>query len=230
LRNWSGRPSITVPKWRPTSGQIEIHSSTLPADERTVLDGIPITTVPRTLLDLATILDADALLRAVNEAEEMELADPLSLPALLERHRGERGTAALRSVLEGAGYGMGVTNEALEELFAKFIRVHTLPQPELNAPIHVGDRFYIADCLWRSQRLIVELQSVKFHSTAPAMTSDAERTRRLTLAGWRVIPVTWAQLNSRAKARALAHDLRHLLCATPARRPPNRRATQGAER
>ncbi len=193
----------------------EVHSSSIPPDERTVLDGVPITSVPRTLLDLATILDSDALLRAINEAEVRRLADPLSLPVLLERHRGERGTAALRSVLEDAGYGMGVTSEALEELFGKFIRVHALPPPELNAPIQVGGRFYVADCLWRSQRLIVELQSVKFHSTAPAMTSDAERTRRLALAGWRVIPVTWAQLNSRTKARDLARDLRHMLCANP---------------
>jgi predicted transcriptional regulator of viral defense system len=52
LRRWSGRPAITVPTRRRPSGLIEIHCSSLPADERTVLDGIPITTWPRTLLDL----------------------------------------------------------------------------------------------------------------------------------------------------------------------------------
>ena len=77
----------------------------LPADERTVLDGIPITTWPRTLLDLATVLDHDALLRALNEADARELTDPLSLAALLERHRGERGAGALRRALDEASTG-----------------------------------------------------------------------------------------------------------------------------
>jgi very-short-patch-repair endonuclease/predicted transcriptional regulator of viral defense system len=211
LRRWSGRAAITVPTWRPADDRIEIHSSTLPADERTVLDGIPITTVPRTLLDLATILDADALLRAVNEAEVRRLADPLSLPALLERHRGERGAAALRAALASAGFGMGITREDLEELFARFIARHGLPQPELNAPVQVGGRFYVADCMWRRQRLIVELQSVTYHGTAVAMTRDADRTRNLMLADWRVLPVTWSQLRSPATAVALTEDLRRLL-------------------
>lgn len=211
LRRWNGKPSITVPKWRPPNDRIEMHSSALPADERTVLDGIPITSVPRTLLDLATILDADALLRAVNEAEVRRLADPLSLPALLERHRGERGTGALRRVLESAGYGRGITREMLEELFAKLVGRYRLPHPELNAPIHVGDRFFEADCLWREQRLIVELQGARFHGTAAAMARDAERARRLLLAGWQIVPVTWSQLSSRASADRLARDLMRLL-------------------
>jgi hypothetical protein len=215
LRSWSGRPAITVPGPRRPRSAIEIHSSNLPPDERTILNGIPITTVPRTLLDLATILDADALLRAVNEAEVQQLADPLSLPALLERHRGERGTGALRAALASAGFGRGITREELEERFARFIAQHGLPHPELNAPVEAGGRFYFADCMWREQRLIVELQSVTFHGTAAAMTSDAERTRSLMLTGWRVLPVTWAQLRSDAAA-ALAGDLRRLLGRTDA--------------
>ncbi len=57
LRAWRGRPAITVSRWRRSPSEIEVHSSSLPRDEVTVLDGIPITTVPRTLLDLATLLD-----------------------------------------------------------------------------------------------------------------------------------------------------------------------------
>ena len=59
--------------------------------------------------------------------------------------------------------------------------------------------------------MIVELQSAKHHSTLTVMTADAERVRRLTLAGWTVIPVTWAQLKSRSRSQALARDLRRLL-------------------
>jgi hypothetical protein len=79
----------------------------------TVCDGIPITSVPRTLLDLATVLDDHSLLMAVNEAEKMHLRDVLSLPDILERHRGQRGAGYLRRVLADAGYGVAI--EALED-------------------------------------------------------------------------------------------------------------------
>lgn len=211
VRRWSGRPAITVPGWRRPTSAFEVHGCSLPADEVTVDDGIPITTVPRTLLDLATVLDRDALARAVNEAEVDRLADPLSLPALLERHRGERGTGALRAVLEGVGYGLGVTRSPLEELFVRFLADRGLPHPELNAPVHVGDRFYEADCLWRAPRLIVELHGVRYHGTAQATTRDAGRDRRLLIEGWTVIHVTWAILHDRREAAALERDLRAVL-------------------
>lgn len=208
LRAWSGRPAITVPRWRRSSAAVEIHSSSLPADEVTRLDGIPITTVPRTLLDLATVLDPLALERAVNEAERRELGGPLSLPALIERHAGERGVAALRRALAAPSFGHGITDRQLEERFASFVAERGLPAPELNAWIVIGTDRYRVDCLWRSQRLVVELQSHAFHSTPRAMSRDAERSRRLLLAGWRVIYVTWAQLHRRAAANALAADLK----------------------
>ena len=150
MRRWSGRAAVTVPRWRRSTGLIEIHSSPLPDDERTILDGIPITTVPRTLFDLATVLDHDALVRALNEAEIRRLADRLPLPALLERHRGERGAGALRRALEDAGCGRGITREELEERFAAFIRRYRLAPPLFNASVEVGGRIYEADASGRS--------------------------------------------------------------------------------
>ena len=209
LREWSGRHAITTPTWRRGHGGTEAHCSRLPGDERAVLDGLPITSVPRTLLDLATVLQPHELLNAINQAEIKGLADPLSLPALLERHRGERGTGVLRSALEDAGYG--VTASELEARFARFVSERRLPRPELNAWVRVGDVSYSPDCLWRSRCLIVELHSARFHSSAPAVTREATRDRRLLLAGWRVIHVTWAQLKSASQADELERDLRAAL-------------------
>lgn len=213
LRAWNGRPAITTPKWRPTRAEIEVHSAELPPDEVTVKNGIPITSMPRTILDLATVLDADALARAVEEAEFQRLSDPLSLPAILKRHQGERGTRALRRVLQSAGYAMGVTNSPLEEAFVRFVGEHGLPHPELNASLRIAERYVRPDCLWRSQRVIVELHSAMFHGHAPAVTRDAGRDRLLIRGGWTVIHVTWAQLHDEAERLALAADLRALLAA-----------------
>ncbi|MBA2524117.1 MAG: hypothetical protein H0V25_12435 [Solirubrobacterales bacterium] len=211
LRPWNGPPAITVPTWRRGPTGVEVHSSSLPADEVTVHDGIPITSVARTILDLATLLDRHALARVVEEAEFQRLSGPLSLPEIVERHRGERGVGRLRAVLEASGYGKGVTKLELEELFVRFLAEQGLPHPELNASLQIGERFYRPDGLWRAQRLIVELHSATFHGTAPAVTRDASRDRRLLMAGWRVIHVTWAQLHDAAERLALAADLRMML-------------------
>lgn len=172
----------------------------------TVLDGIPITTVPRTLLDLATVLDEHALIVALGEAEKRRLSDPLSLPELLGRHRGERGTARLRAAMERVGYGVPI--EALEEAFARFVAERGLPAPELNATLSIDGTLVSPDCLWREQRLIVELHSVRHHGTGPAISRDATRDRRLLLAGWRLVHVTWAQLQDPREAAPLERDLR----------------------
>jgi very-short-patch-repair endonuclease len=213
LRRWSGTPSVTTPTWRRSTRGIAFHCNDLPPDEITVLDGIPSTTVPRTLLDLATVLDEHDLVTVLGEAEKRQLSDPLSLPELLRRHRGERGTGRLRTALEKTGYGVPV--EALEEAFARFVAERGLPRPELNAHLWIEDRFVSPDCLWRDQRLIVELHSVRHHGTGPAISRDATRDRVLLLAGWRVVHVTWAQLHDPAEAAALERDLRLALGCDP---------------
>jgi very-short-patch-repair endonuclease len=153
------------------------------------------------------------LARVVEEAEHQRHSDPLSLPALLDRHRGERGAGRLRAVLAASGYGMGVTRSTLEEVFAAFIAQQGLPHPELNAPLQIDGHFYEVDCLWRQSQVVVELHSATFHGATPAVTRDATRDRRLLLAGYRVIHVTWAQLHDAAERRALAADLRAVLGA-----------------
>lgn len=213
VRPWSGREAITVRGDRRTTREIEIHRASLPADEITVCDGIPITTVPRTLLDLATVLDERDLTTALGQAEKLRLSDPLSLPDLLKRHQGERGTARLRAAIDRVGYGVPI--EALEEAFARFVAVRRLPPPELNAHLSIDGTFISPDCLWRSHHVIVELHSVRHHGTGPVISRDAARDRRLLLAGWRVIHVTWAQLHDRREAAALERDLRRVLGCDP---------------
>jgi very-short-patch-repair endonuclease/predicted transcriptional regulator of viral defense system len=209
LIHWSGRAAITVPTRRRGPGDVDFHSRALPADELTVHDGIPITTVARTLFDLASVLSDERLLNAVNEADEQGLGSPLSLPATIERHRGERGAGALRRVLDRAGYG--IPRRELEVRFARFIADFRLPSPHLNASVWVGDRAYVADALWSKARVIVELHSIRHHGTGPKISRDAQRDRRLLMAGYVVVHLTWAQLADSSERRALARDLRRLL-------------------
>lgn len=209
LRAWRGLPTITLPTRRRPSPAVVFHTAVLPADEVAVLDGIPTTTVPRTIFDLASLLDRHNLEQVIREAEVRHLSDPLSLPDLIARHPGRRGTATLRAVLADLDDGGGITKEELERRFARFLEEEGLSRPERNVPIHLGDRFVVVDCLWRKRRLIVELDGGAVHLRPVQADADKERDRNLLLAGWTTIRVTWRHLHEgRAK---LAADLRRLL-------------------
>jgi very-short-patch-repair endonuclease len=190
----AGRIDITVPGRRRPQPGITWHCSPLPLDEVTRLDGIPITTVARTLLDLAAVLDRHRLARAIDEAEVRGLSDRLSLPALLERYARRRGTAKLRAILAGKRIGLDIPRNDLEIEFLSLVDGHRLPRPEVNAWLTVGERSFQIDCLWRAARLIVELDGRAVHGTATAFEADRERDRILIADGWRVIRVTWRQL------------------------------------
>jgi predicted transcriptional regulator of viral defense system len=87
---WCLRPTgrtrieVTVPRWRRKRAGVQVHVARLPGDEVTVVRGIPVTTVSRTLLDLASVLNRRQMERACNEAEVRELAGRLSVSDLIE--------------------------------------------------------------------------------------------------------------------------------------------------
>jgi very-short-patch-repair endonuclease len=212
---WGLRPSssaridVTAPRQLGRRAGIRLRVSRLARDERTTVDGIPVTTVPRTLLDLATELRQHELERAIDQAEVLRLTDPLSLPALLERYPGRRGTATLRAALEEGNLGMGITRSELERRFLRLVTKARFPRPELNAPLHVAGRWIEVDCLWRAERVAVELDSRGVHGTHAAFERDRARDRRLQAGGWTPVRVTWRQLAR--EAQELEADLRTLL-------------------
>lgn len=205
----SHRSEVTRPTYLRSHPFICAHRSLLPDDERTVVDGISVTTVPRTVLDFAALASRRQVERVLNEVEVKGLTDRLSIPDLLARYPGRRGTAVLRDLLgEGAEAG-GVTRNDFEEAFVPLLESHRLPRPRFNADVAVAGRFFSADCLWQRERLIVELDSRAVHGTRKAFENDRERDRLLMVDGWRVMRVTWRQL--RHQPSAIATDLRKAL-------------------
>ena len=202
-------PEVTRPaRFRPRPA-IVIHRSSLPDDEIAVVDQIPVTSVPRTLLDLAAVVDRRQLEKAFNEAEVRGLKDKLSIPDLLERYPRRRGSAGLRSLVGDETAARGVTRSELEERFVALLDGAALPRPRLNAQVAVRGRFFEADCVWSDQRVMVELDGRAAHGTRRAFEKDRERDRLLQAEGWRVVRVTWRQL--RNDAPGVVADLRMLL-------------------
>jgi very-short-patch-repair endonuclease len=186
-----------------------VHRRRLLMDEVTVRDGIRVTGVSRTLFDLAAVVPRESVQRAINQAEVMRLTDPLSLDELVLRYRGRRGVAIVRSILEQGRIGLELTRSELEARFLAFLDRTLLPRPMTNTAVQVGGRSIECDCVWRSHRLVVELDGRAFHDTADAYERDRRRDRGLHAAGWRVIRVTWQQLTE--EPEILAFDLRRLL-------------------
>ena len=204
-----GLPEVTRPKgWRPQPGIVQ-HRSPLSPDEVEIVSGIPVTGLSRTLLDLAAVLPRERLEQAMNEAEVRGLTDRVSVPALLVRYPRRPGTVALRAILDDAGKARGVTRRELERRFAAVLASTDLPRPHRNADVAVAGRFFEVDCLWRAQRLIVELDGGFVHGTWRTSERDRERDRLLIADGWRVVRITWRQLGD--DAPAVVADLRRLL-------------------
>ena len=208
--HWGVRPSqtavvdVTTDQQRSRPG-LRFHCSALLTDEVTVRDGIPVTTVPRTLFDLAAVVSPGQLNRAVNEAQVLRLWDSLSLEDLHNRHPRRPGAAALKEILATQD-GARITRSELEDRFIAFLDSEGLPRPATNVPMQLGGAWIEVDCVWREQRLIVELDGHATHGTRSAFETDRARDRALVAAGWRVIRITWHQLQD--EPDALTRDLR----------------------
>lgn len=208
-RDSSAHREVTRPGYFRGQSSIVAHRSSLPDDEKTVVEGIPVTTVPRTLLDLATVVSRRQLERARNEAEVLGLTDGLSVPDLLKRYPRRPGSAVLRELLRDEAAPTGITQNDFEEDFVALLDAHHLPRPRFNADIMVRDRHFNVDCLWRERRLIVELDGREVHGTTRAFETDRERDRLLLADGWRVMRLTWHQVHG--DPTEIVADLRMLL-------------------
>lgn len=186
-----GLTDVTTTR-RGRAGQpgIRVHRTyVLAADDVTTVDGVPVTTIARTLVDLAGVLQPHQLAKALNEAERVHRVDVAEIERALDRtcHRPGRGHAAMRAALaEIAAYGTQVTRFELEARFAALMIAHALPRPHHNARVHG----YEVDAYWPAARLVVELDGYAFHHTRAAIQRDRDEDNELELAGYRVLRFT----------------------------------------
>ena len=199
---------VTRPDRRVRRDGIVSHRGSVPADERGVVDGIPVTSVFRTVFDLAAVLDRRGVERVWHEAEVQGLRDRVSLPMLLERYPGRRGSRNLGALLE-APEPVGITRNDFEEAFVALVDAHALSRPRMNADLAMRGRFFQIDALWEEERVAVELDSRGVHGTNRNFESDKQRDRILLAEGWGTVRVTWRQL--RQEPDEVAADLRMAL-------------------
>jgi len=209
--NGRARIDVTAPGRRGRSPRgINAHrDGSLAAADRTEANGIPCTSVARTLLDFAAVEPIWELRKAVGEAEVKRILDKGAVRDLIKRSRGRRGVARLRMLLDEIHPETRRTRSYMERLFLGMCTRAGLSRPEVNVTLRIGDDDFKPDFLWRDAGLIVEADSRQFHDTDMAFLDDRRREQRLQLAGWRVSHCTWWEIEH--ESRRLAETVRGLL-------------------
>jgi putative AbiEi antitoxin of type IV toxin-antitoxin system/uncharacterized protein DUF559 len=185
-RSNSASIDVTVPTraGRIRRKGIRIHrSGRLAPEEVTIRNGIPVTTVARTMLDLADVLDPHALRRAVTEAEYTNRFDRAALIAVVENNPGRRGRKVMTAAFEGRHHR---TRSPLEDRVVAFIERWGVEEPDCNVWIEG----YEVDFVWTRVGLVVELDGAAAHGTREAVRRDRKKDRVLWRAGLRVMRLT----------------------------------------
>jgi hypothetical protein len=167
---------------------VVVHRPDLPLDEVTEHRGVSVTTVGRTLLDLAAVVRSRDLELAVRRAARARVFDRRDLESLAERHprhRGRRAVASLLAAIEGRG--TAETRSRMELRFLQMCDDFGLPRPVCNGFV-LGER---VDFHWRDAKVVVETDGFDFHALPSQFTADRARDRLLTLAGWTPVRFAW---------------------------------------
>lgn len=181
---------LTTSVWRTPRPPLRLHQSlVLASEDQALREGIPVTALPRTLLDLAAVARSDWLERMVERSEELELFDLWAAEDLLARTAGHPGHGRLRKAI-ALYQTTSFTRSGLERRFLELCLAAGLPQPRMN---YVEEGFEL-DAYWPEFRFAVELDVFEMHGTRAAFERDRERQEDLLLAGIQVTRVTGPRL------------------------------------
>jgi very-short-patch-repair endonuclease len=175
----------------------------------TEIDGLPVTTVGRTLVDLADVLDPYKLQRVCHRAQHLGLLDV----ATIDPGPGRRTRALQAAFATLARAEPQVTRNDFEEALLALVDRAGLPAPRCNVPL-LG---YVADFVWPDDLVVVETDG-RDHRRASRYESDRERDAKMLLAGYRVVRFTWRQVTERPDY--VVATLRALLASGPSRARP----------
>jgi hypothetical protein len=195
-------PEVTTRTERLIRGVITHRARHLDQRDTTMYEGIRITTIPRTLVDLAATLTAEVLARAFHEAAVRHRITPAHVEAALMRKPTAPGARKLRGVMSGETH---VLLSHLERAFLRLVKDHRLPLPLTNRP--ASGRW--VDCRWPDHRLTVELDSYRYHHTRHAWEQDRRREREARARGDEFRRYTYGDVVE--DARLVVAELRELL-------------------
>jgi hypothetical protein len=202
---------ITVPgRRRRAQPGVVLHTGRLATADVTRIDGLPVTSLARTLLDLAEVATVRELVACIDRTGNR--LRPGLVPSVIKEHPGRHGLKPLMQALLITRPQEILTRSELERRALKLIAAAGLPEPEINVRVSR----YEVDLLWRAQRLVVELDGRRWHDSSAARERDYRRDTNLLCSGYSVMRLTWRQVvNDPAwVTRRLRQALRRRTCST----------------
>ncbi|HEX8855934.1 MAG TPA: DUF559 domain-containing protein [Thermoleophilaceae bacterium] len=181
---------VTTPRGRAGQRGIQVHRvRALDPRDTDEVDGIPVTSLARTYLNLAEVVKPRQVQRAIEEGDRLGIFDLREIEDVCERSPGRRGVKVLRALLTDAEEPP-LTRSELERLFLGVCHEYGIPRPAVNAIVEGVE----VDMLWEKERVIVELDGYAYHRGRGAFERGRERDAVLTLVGYRVIHITYRRL------------------------------------
>jgi hypothetical protein len=173
-----------------------VHQSLdLETSHITVVDGIPVTSIPRTIIDIGVPHGIGATARCLDEARRRELVDLVEVAALLHSvaRRGRNGVGPARRILEERLQWDQITDSQLEDRFLRVLQTSALPRPVGQHVVESDDGTFVArvDFAYPDHKIAIELDGAAYHSDPTTFRYDRQRQNRLVLNGWTVLRFTY---------------------------------------
>ncbi|MGH2940107.1 MAG: AbiEi antitoxin N-terminal domain-containing protein [Solirubrobacterales bacterium] len=182
---------ITCRVGRRAERSFVVHRADLTRVDLARRDEIPVTSLSRTILDVAVTSRARTVRRHIQIAEDLQLFDLREMDHLLERTKGHRGQAKVRAALELHDERPAFTRSGLERRFLEVVREAGLPEPAMNLFVEGHE----IDAYWADHRFGVELDVYETHGSRLSFEEDRERDDQLLLAGIETTRVTGPRLD-----------------------------------
>jgi predicted transcriptional regulator of viral defense system len=190
LNRPDGKFHITAPTRRHSKPQFVLHHASLTNEDAALVEGIPVTSLARTQLDLAAEVDVDRVCRFLARSEADETLDLRALESILARCGNHPGRGTLRQALDVYEADLTITRSGVEREFRDLVRKAGLPPPSMNYAI--GG--YELDAYWPDHRFAVELEVYATHGDRASFEADPVRHEELLLIGIESIRVTGSRL------------------------------------
>jgi very-short-patch-repair endonuclease len=204
LRTRPGTFHLTAPTRRHRKKLVVVHFAMLEPDDRTTVDGIPVTSPARTVLDLAPDESRRDLERLLQRADDNDLLDRRGFEATLARAGGHPGRRKLAEALRNFKPERATLRSDLERRFRRLVLAAGLPHPQTNVAVEG----YELDAYWEAEGFAVELDVYATHGSPRSFEEDRKREDDLLLAGIELIRVTDRRLDREPRetiARVAAH-------------------------
>jgi very-short-patch-repair endonuclease len=201
----SGKFDVTAPSRHNLPGIRCHYARELQPDDITVVDSIPVTSVGRTYLDLAEVLNHARLIDVLEDGQRQNKLDVSAIRAVIARNGGRHGITPLQDAVGELTDEPPLLQSELERAFRHLVRTYHLPEPQFNVYVE-GE---LVDVVWPEQRLIVEVDGWRWHSGRKAFGNDRRRDRKLLRAHWRPVRFTGDQVM--LDQAGVAAEIRELL-------------------